>query len=213
MSLLAVDLKLPIPEPFSVQLIDGFIDALPRSQAALADEMRQSIFPTFGCRKLPPGFTIWNKERVLSESLLESAAEIFAFDALTLNPDRRSTNPNCQCNGAAFAIFDHEYALMTHGIGGALLPPPWQRDGLRALTHGDGEHVLYQGLHRRGVSLQRLQTVWQAIPRQRFDEYVRALPECWAKSCSESLNHVTIYLNELHDHLDTAFAEVRRVLA
>jgi hypothetical protein len=213
MALLAADLRLPISEPFLVQPIDGFIDALPRAESALAGEMRNSVFPTFGSLKFPSGFMIWSRERLLDEDLIEPAAEIFAFDALTLNPDRRATNPNCQCNGTDFAIFDHEYGLMADGAGSILVPAPWQRDGIGMLTQGDGEHVLYFGLRRRGATLTRLQAAWQSIPKDRFREYIGALPESWVRECARPLDNAIGYLDLLQDHLDAAFAEVRRVLA
>jgi hypothetical protein len=128
----------------ALHLVDGFIDALPRDQPELAQQMRVSVFPTFGCCKLPPGFSVWSADREINEQAIEAAAEIFAFDALTLNADRRLKNPNCLWNGKSFAIFDHELGLDSAQVGTILLPAPWQQNGLAMLTHGEGEHVLYR---------------------------------------------------------------------
>jgi hypothetical protein len=213
MAMLAADLALPVAEPYLVVPVDGFIDALPSGELLLATQMRRSVFPTFGARKLPAGFAIWGKNRELKDALVDQAAEILAFDALTLNPDRRVGNPNCQCDGMTFAIFDHEYGLCTQGLGTALLPRPWDRDGLRALTAGAGEHALYRALWRRGAELHRLQAAWQDLPGKRLEEYRASLPPEWTVECAEIIDEALMYLQELHHNLEQAFAEVRRVLA
>jgi hypothetical protein len=104
MSMLGSDLDLPVPEPFLMKSEDGFIDALPADEAVLARSMRSSVFPTFACRQFPSGFFLWSADLRLHDRHLETAAEVFAFDALTMNPDRKVTNPNCMFNGTEFAI-------------------------------------------------------------------------------------------------------------
>jgi hypothetical protein len=212
MALLAADLGLPVPEPVLVHLVDGFIDALPREQSQLAQEMRQSLFPTFGCRRLPAGFSVWPADGEISEQSVEAAAEIFAFDALTLNVDRRVKNPNCQWNGKSFAVFDHELALDSAQVGTFLLPAPWQPKGLAMLTQGDGKHVLFEGLKDRGPALTRLQAAWNGIDAERLEAYRSAVPHGWLAHGTMALDDAMIYLNCLRDHIDEAFDGVRGVL-
>lgn len=112
-AMLAVDLDLPSPEPFLVQLDRDFIETWPDTDAqALA---KKSAAIGFGSKKLPNGFTTWPIDNAIPPHLRVTAAEIFAFDALTLNDDRRPNNPNCLCDGSDFAIFDHELELHNRG--------------------------------------------------------------------------------------------------
>lgn len=212
MALLAADLGLPVAEPVLVHLIDGFVDALPGEQSQLAQEMRQSVFPTFGCRRLPAGFSVWAADSEISEQSVEAAAEIFAFDALTLNVDRRAKNPNCQWNGKSFAIFDHELALDSAQIGTFLLPAPWQPNGLVMLTQGDGKHALFDGLNKREPALTRLQAAWRSIEAERFESYRNVVPHEWLIHGTGTLDDAINYLNLLRDHIDEAFDCVRGAL-
>ncbi len=212
MAMLAADLGLPVSEPVLVDLIEGFVDALPGDQAALAHELNQSLLPTFGCCKLPAGFSVWSSDREVAAQAVESAAEVFAFDALTLNPDRRVSNPNCQWNGTSFAIFDHEMALDSTLIGTAMLPAPWQNGGLHSLTQGPGEHVLYRGLRNRAPSLTRLEAAWNTIAAPRLKEYRDAVPAEWLPLVGPSLDQAIEYLNTLRDHVHEAFESVRSAL-
>ena len=213
MALLGADLGLPVPEPVLVRLVDGFVDALPRDQAELAHQIRGSVFPTYGCCRLPPGFSIWSADREISDQAVEAAAEIFAFDALTLNADRRVKNPNCLWDGKAFAIFDHELALDSSQVGTILLPAPWQPNGFAMLTQGDGEHVLFRGLRQREPSLTRLLAAWHAIGAERLEAYRNAIPKEWLMQDITALDDAIVYLNSLRDHIDEAFDGVRGVLA
>jgi hypothetical protein len=213
MALLGADLGLPVPEPVVVGLVDGFVDALPRDQADLAQQMRASLFPTFGCCRLPSGFSVWSADREISDQAIEAAAEIFAFDALTLNADRRVKNPNCLWNGKVFAIFDHELALDSAQVGTFLLPAPWQPNGFAMLTQGDGEHVLFRGLKHRQPSLTRLQAAWHGISAERLEAYRGAIPREWLAQNVKASDDALAYLNSLRDHIDEAFDGVRGVLA
>jgi hypothetical protein len=213
MGLLAAELGLPIAEPVLVNLVDGFIEALPRDQPLLAQEMRQSVFPTFGSRRLPSGFSIWGPDREITDQSVEAAAEIFAFDALTLNADRRLKNPNCLWNGRSFAIFDHELGLDSGQVGTILLPAPWQPNGLEMMIRGEGEHILFNGLRHREPSLTRLQAAWKGVGAERLAAYQAAIPNEWLPQGTPALEDAINYLGSLRNHLEEAFDCVRSVLA
>lgn len=211
-AMLAADLGLPVPEPVLVELIEGFVESLPVEEGQLKALIGRSVVPGFGSVRLPSGFSVWAPGRRVEDNLVVQATEIFAFDALVLNSDRRAENPNCQSDGSSFAIFDHEMALMSIGIGTVLNPAPWQPGGLSSLTHGLGEHVLYRSLHRRSGDLGRLERAWGAISVERFEEYASAIPRSWVDA-RENVAEAIHYLRELLDRLSDAFLEVRRALA
>lgn len=211
-AMLAADLGLPVPEPLLVNLVDGFVEALPPGEDEVRNLMLGGVMPTFGCAKLPPGFSVWTSDRRIDDRMLEQGGEIFAFDVLTLNVDRRPENPNCQSDGSSFAIFDHDLALLAGQVGTIFAPAPWTIGGAGAATSGDGEHLLYRSLRGRGVTLDRLEQAWSGISIDRIHEYRDALPETWGAS-ADSVENAVRYLIELQGHLDSAFLELRRVLA
>lgn len=211
-AMLAADLGLPVPEPMLVGLVDGFVDALPPDADEVRNLMLGSVIPTFGCAKLPPGFFVWTSDRRIDDRMLEQGAEIFAFDVLTLNADRRPDNPNCQSNGSTFAIFDHDLALLAGQVGTIFAPAPWTMGGASTATSGPGEHLLYRGLRGRGMTLDRLEQAWNGIPADRIYEYRDALPDTWGES-AQLVDDAVHYLIELQGHLSAAFTELRRVLA
>src|SRR5208283_3894843 len=77
----------------------------------------------------------------------DQAADVFAFDTLIQNPDRRAVNPNLWARSDRLGVYDHEQAfsfLSVPIIGGT--PKPWV-----AASHGNGfrfleQHVFYRNL-------------------------------------------------------------------
>jgi len=211
-AMLARDLGLPVPEPCLVEISPEFIAALPVDETKLRDVMSASVNPAFGSTRLPDGFSLWVADREIRDEMLEQAAEIFAFDALILNGDRRVVNPNCQARGAQFAIFDHELCLDAATVGSFLQPAPWQPGSLSAVMGGPGEHLLFRGIRTRKPSLERLESSWSKLTPAHVDAYESALPKSWL-SQPESVTNALKYLKDLLDHLEPCFEEVRRVLA
>ena len=127
-AMLAADLDLPVPEPFLVTLEPEFIAGV--SDKTVADLARHSNPVAFGSRHLPPGYTSWPVGKAIPKDALATAAEIFAFDALIVNDDRRSVNPNCLFSGSSLAIYDHEMAFFIKGVVG--WQPPWEISSLES---------------------------------------------------------------------------------
>jgi hypothetical protein len=206
-AMLAADLDLPVPEPFLVLLDEGFIELLPPSDSDLAARIRQSVRAGFGSLKLPPGFMVFPSGKTIPVAARLQAAEIFAFDCLIQNPDRRPENPNLLFDGSSFAIFDHELAFMTEGIIG--WQPPWQ---LGSLQNFSNRHVLHAALAGRTYDFARMQGAWQAITDRRIEEYRKALPTEWVDGFAAGEKALR-FLAELRDNVRPALTEVARVLA
>ena len=206
-AMLAADLDLPVPEPFLVTVEPEFIAGLPDPE--VADMARRSSSIAFGSKHLPPGYTSWPVGKAIPRDAVATAAEIFAFDALIANPDRRRENPNCLFNGATLAIYDHELAFFTEGLIG--WRPPWEIGSLE-LLHRPGSHLFSEQLRGKALNLDRFAGAWLAIANTRLDEYRAALPEAWnsaAAQIDQALRHVA----RVRDNIDLALQEVRRVLA
>ena len=82
----------------------------------VADMARRSNPVAFGSKHLPPGYTSWPVGKAIPKDALATAAEIFAFDVLIVNDDRRPVNPNCLFGGSSPAIYDHEMAFSPRGL-------------------------------------------------------------------------------------------------
>lgn len=205
-AMLASDLGLPIPEPAAVKYDGEFIDSVAIVDQSIAERLRKSIPVAFGSIKLPPGFTL-PLPNLNTESLRTNAAEIFAFDALIQNPDRRPENPNCLHNGRDFAIFDHELCFITESIIG--WRPPWELGSLDLTKH---RHIFYSGLSGRNYDLSRLKAAWGIVTDTRLREYRQALPPEWTVNV-DRINNMFHYLTEVRDNIDTSMAEIKRVLS
>lgn len=206
-AMLAADLDLPVPEPFLVTLEPEFIADLPNPNVAQIAIRSSSI--AFGSKHLPPGYTSWPVGKAIPEDAVPTAAEIFAFDALIANPDRRPENPNCLFNGATLAIYDHELAFITEGVIG--WRPPWEIGSLESLRR-PGSHLFSEQLRGKALNLERFAGAWIAIANARLDAYRAAMPEAWnsaAVQIDKALRHVA----QVRDNIDQALQEVRRVLA
>ena len=205
-AMLAADLDLPIPEPFIVSLDRDFVDLIP--DAEIQQLALNSSELCFGSKKLPAGFATLPTERRVTQSLVHQAADIFAFDALILNPDRRPNNPNCLSNGESYAIFDHELSMLTEGIIG--WRPPWEVGALQHLTQ-PGQHVFTAELKGKTLNFQRFSGAFAAISDARLNEYREAIPPEW-RADENVLDKALAYIGQLRDNIRPALTEVERVL-
>lgn len=180
-AMLAADLDLPVPEPFLVTLEADFIESV-RDETVLK-AMRASNPVAFGSKHLPSGFVTWPPGKTIPRDALSTAIEIFAFDALIANDDRRPPNPNCLFNGSSLAIFDHEMAFLTEGIIG--WKPPWTPGGLETLRQS-ARHIFVDQLRGRPLDLDRFEGAWMTITDNRLEEYWDALPVTWAEAEKEA---------------------------
>lgn len=205
-ALLAADLDLPVPEPFLVRLTPEFVATL--TDPAVRENARKSSSIGFGSKKLPPGFATWPPEKPIPRSLRGAALEIFAFDALIQNADRRPDNANCLCDGSSFAIFDHELTFLTEGIIG--WRPPWETGALEFFRHNGG-HLFFDRLRGGECHLARLAGAWEAITDARLMEYEAALPPEWSVDGGVA-KRALVYIGNVRDNIEPALAEIARVL-
>lgn len=205
---LARDLDLPVPEPLLVEFDEDFVTAVRDHDYVLAGQMHESSRAAFGSRKLPPSFSAWPAGKTIPRHLRQQASEIFAFDMLIQNADRRRERPNCLSNGESFAIIDHEMAFLIDGIIG--WRPPWNVGSLAGVSQG---HLFYAELRGRELHLERLLGAWQAVNAHRLAEYAAALPPIWTDADNGVTTSSLVYLAQLVENIEPALDEVARVLA
>lgn len=206
-AMLAADLNLPVPEPFVVHVSDAFIDTI--ADREINDLLRKSIRVGFGSSRLPGGNSTWPTAYDVPKKMRAAAAEVFAFDALIQNADRKPSNPNLQIKGDEIAIFDHELAFITEGVIG--WQPPWVPGSLEYLSSPDA-HIFQRALKGHPIDLERFSASWRAISNERLTVYLAALPTEWSADPSFSQKVVT-FVRDLRDNLDPALMEIKRVLA
>lgn len=206
---LAVDLGLPVPEPYLVQVDRDIIDEIPDSE--LQNLILASEPLGFGSKQLPPGFFTWALNTPIHADMIFDALGVYVFDCFIQNIDRKPKNPNCLTNGTKIGIFDHEISLNTKGV--LFWKAPWETGGLDDFASPD-KHIFYNGLcgsSNAAIHLHAVAERWQAISAKRIEEYGRAIPPGWQRG--NEVQDMLNYLNDLISNLDNAMAKVRRVLS
>lgn len=206
-AMLAADLDLPVPEPFLVTLEPEFIAGVP--DETVSDMARRSNPVAFGSKHLPPGYTSWPVGKAIPKDALATAAEIFAFDVLIVNDDRRSVNPNCLFSGSSLAIYDHEMAFFTEGIVG--WQPPWEISSLDSFKQ-TRRHLFSEQLCGKAVNFDRFAGAWLTITNERLAAYRAALPDAW-NAASQHADQALMYIGQVRDNIEAALQEVRRVIS
>lgn len=213
-ALMAADLDLPVPEPFLVDVEPDFANAIPNTddRCALArSHAAASLGWNFGSRKLPAGFATIPKDRPISQGLLQSAAEILAFDTIIANPDRTAANPNCQSNGREFAIFDHELAFRMEGI--ICWQPPWESGGM-VFPKGQPEnlrHVFLEGVRGSGPDFGRFGGAFDVLTDARLAEYRGALPREWVGDGGD-VDRILEYIRALKANINAVIINLSEAL-
>jgi len=204
-SLLARDLDLPVPQPFLVEVDMDFHEAI--SEPKLAERFRNSAGMNFGSKFLGHGYVTWPQDRSIPGSLMQDAAEIFAFDIMVQNPDRRKDKPNLLRKSDELAIFDHEMAF---SFLYALVPDeyPWDGKGLQFAK----DHIFYGGLKGCDVSWDRIQGALEAIDDRRFGMYADAIPGDWRNKNRGTVERIQGYLQQARYNSKKLFQKIREVL-
>jgi HipA-like kinase len=134
------------------------------------------------------------------------AAEIFAFDTLIQNPDRRQVNPNLLTNGDEIYLCDHEqaFSFLAGVIGGK---PPWTGQGLDYLRH----HVFFQQLRGSDHNSERFRGALEALTDTRLSEYLDAVPNEWRFN-NTAAAQIVDYLKEARQNRDALFSAITSLL-
>jgi hypothetical protein len=107
-SLLAKELGLNAPTPYVVNLSPEFLAGLPKPAQ---DLVNRSLGLNFASESAPPGFSVVPAEPRVPLALRESAADVFAFDIVIQNCDRKADNPNLLWDRTKIMVIDHERAF------------------------------------------------------------------------------------------------------
>ena len=203
-SLLGRDLGLPVQCPLMIWMDQDFVDTVP--DAGMRSMMEKSIGWNFGSPKWSPGYTIWPHDQPLSEAMRVAAAEIFVFDGIIQNPDRRDANPNCVFLGDCFLIYDHESAFS--GFRDLFPKDPWEDGAVDFLKN----HVLFRSLKKSDVyGLERFLRSWESLDESKLSSYIDWVPEEWDSS-NVSRRLIVDYLRSCLPHFDDVKNQILSLL-
>jgi len=187
-----------------VEIEEGFDRAIPLPEVKAL--VKKSAGLNFGSAKLPAGINTWPKDKPIAMQLRPLAAEIFAFDAIVQNPDRRRDNPNLLWKGDDLYIFDHDLAFsFVAGVIG--WKPPWTGQRLEFLRN----HVFYDGLKGTEINLDRLTGALEAISDRRLQAYIDDLPAEWTAK-TDAAGQIVEYVREARRKGNKIVSAITRIL-
>lgn len=202
-SQLATVLDVQTPE-FAIINVDSLL-AEAVSEVILAKKILESGGLNFGSKVITGGFDTWPILKSIPLSLLQTAAEIFAFDAMIQNPDRRVLKPNILWKADQLFIIDHEMAFsFVYAIG--LPTDPWQVSSLGWLS----DHLFYHQLKGREIKLDRFAGALEAVSEDIISGIISNIPMEWR---NDNMAKIQNHIMQISTHANEFIDEVRRTLA
>lgn len=174
---LAAHLGLEVPQAAVVDVPVGFEEIVPPH---LAGAFRASPGPNFGSAHLGTSFTTWAVGRSPAGVQRDQAAEIFAFDLLVQNTDRRSANPNLWSRSERLGVYDHEQAfsfLHLPIIGGA--PRPWVVADQVVTFRFMESHAFYSSLRGTKLNLGPFESRLASLSDEVIEGLLEPVPTEW----------------------------------
>lgn len=200
---LAAHFGIDTPEPAVVALEPALAELIAVAQPLHAAQIRESTGLNFGT-KLVTGFSTWPVDRFIPEAMWQAAVDIFAFDALIQNPDRRHDNPNLFTKGDQVFVYDHEMAF-SFLFELFPSPMPWKLEGQSYLSN----HVFYRKLRSKQIDTTGFVRSLAALSDSELRDVMASVPTEWNNG---SVAKIEAYLRVVREHGDEFAEEIRRVL-
>ena len=199
---LARHFRLATPEPAIIVLDRLLVELIIEKHPSRQDALQRSVGVNFGTKHLT-GVSTWPVDKPIPEEYRATAAEIFAFDALLQNPDRRFVNPNLFVQG--LTIFDHEAAF---SFLLDVLPPanPWDVERQQFLE----KHVFYRRLKSKPIELEGFIAALTDLSDTVLEGMVAEVPSEWDNQ--ECMRRIVGHLQTVRDHAEEFAESIRRVL-
>lgn len=193
-SLVAEELGLMTPVPAVVEIDPAIAELVSQKDSDVAEIIRRSGGLNFGSQVLVGGYGVFPINKSIPASVRPLATDIFAFDALVKNPDRRINNQNLLWKGDEIFLIDHEMAFsFLYHIGSPT--DPWRLEG----AAGDflNDHVFYKELKGQEIDLDRFQGALEAISDGDLAEAFDQIPRAWE---NDNVSRVSSHLKSVRDH-------------
>ncbi len=190
-------LDIPVPEPAIIEIDPELASIIDDPQ--LADNIRNSAGDNFGSKLITGGFKTWPIGEAIPLSLRQLACEIFAFDALIQNLDRKPENPNILWRGDELYILDHETSF-------SFVYPIIGQEATMDFLRG---HLFYQSLKAEAINLDRFAGALETLSEERLNNLIANIPKEWN---NEHMTKISNHINGITNHVNEFIDEVRRVL-
>jgi len=171
------------PDPYFVNLSPEFLAGVPKEAK---DLISRSLGLNFGTVAVGSGYGVMPTEPRLPKELRKIAADIFAFDILMQNFDRKWDNPNLLWNREHIVLIDHESALSS-----VLQWPDFNFSHLGLDKFYD--HVFYSRISPGDGDFQQFTSALQTLTPEVLDGFFGQLPVVWRDE--KALSKVRDYLN------------------
>jgi hypothetical protein len=199
-------LSISTPSPAIAHVSKEFVDAMPDVPAKAA--FAKSLGLNFATNFLTPGFSTWPVDKRIPGNLTQTCLEMFAFDVLLQNPDRRKDNPNLLWNGDEIYLYDHEMAFSFIFDAKAKNSPidSLNAPALKFFT----THVFFLELRKKKIDLSRMEGALASIKDDALLEVEQQLPKDWN---SQHLGPILAYIKALRDKPTQLTRVVKEILA
>lgn len=201
-SQLATILDVPVPEAAIIELDPVLAEII--ADTDLSRKIKESSGLNFGSKVITGGFETWPVGKAIPSALKTLAAEIFSFDALIQNPDRRADKPNILWKGDELYIIDHEmgfsfiYEVLPE-------PNPWHITKLGFMRN----HLFHEGLKGQTVNLDRFAGALELLSDNVLESIMANVPEEWQ---NDNLSRIGKHIHDIIQHVNDFVDEVRRSL-
>jgi hypothetical protein len=199
---LAAHLELPVPEPFLISIPNDWRDNLPDGVRHRVSEFDNLVF---GSKLVWPQWPAWAVTNKLTPPMIQTAAEILAFDGFIENVDRRDGNPNCLVSGDKLKIFDHELAFPRGLIG----LKPWALGGMSSFAD-PGKHIFRRELLAQQINRGAIRAKWAGLRDEEIDGYGAAIPNGWRDDAF--ITDILGKIRQVRDNIDGCMIELDRIL-
>lgn len=202
-SRLASHFGILVPEPAIVRIDADFAELFADHWPVKLTLARNSVGLNFGSKFIHP-MAIWPVDKTIPGTMFQAAVDIFAFDALIKNPDRRYNNPNLFAQGDNFYVFDHEtsfsFLLDILPRGAA-----WNLETETYLS----DHVFFKRLKVKEIDLADFEEKMSSLTDQKLEQIGGEIPPEWL---NEDWQRIQAHIREQCDHHVEFVEQVRRRL-
>lgn len=205
-SFIALELNFQVPEPVVINITEGFLETMQHRHDNFIIASKSLGF-NFGSA-LKDGFQEVLPKQLLNSELKAKLCEMFAFDVLIGNTDRRKDKPNFLTNGKDLLIFDHELAFsFTQILPFVHNPNPWQFS--QADLEWLSNNFCYNYLKGNDVDFSNFAARLSVLNEGFWEKAIEIIPQEWQ---NEHMNTMRNYLTKIIENKDQFALELNRVL-
>lgn len=204
-ALIAMELDLNIPDPAIIEITQDFANTV--DDGSIKNIVNKSIGKNFGSKYIDGHFILLENVK-LTPGQYARAVQIFSFDILISNCDRRKDKSNMLVKGDEIIIIDHEMAF------GFILelfyynPTPWK---LRPQDdHWIKNHYFYKSLLGNEHNFDTFVDKLSSLDESFWNKLYQLIPDEWK---GDHVDQIKNYLSLLVQNKTEFKAELKRILS